>query len=185
MATRWLSISKCWYRRNRVSMWSFDQFWCYYGYQRDLTRKRKHYKTLFVLTQVSNFFRQFSFKGLTVLMHSFKSAVVKLQFCWFWLDEDERHTFFRSHFRIAIEQTRWISDPLKNIKMRHFGMIFKLCELLSPVVLSSGFSFLYLFVPALCKSFRVESFLGPVSCAHLWCQHRVQHDKWSASLKHI
>ena len=126
MATRWLSISKCWYRRNRVSMWSFDQFWCYYGYQRDLTRKRKHYKTLFVLTQVSNFFRQFSFKGLTVLMHSFKSAVVKLQFCWFWLDEDERHTFFRSHFRIAIEQTRWISDPLKNIKMRHFGMIFKL-----------------------------------------------------------
>ena len=128
MATRWLSISKCWYRRNRVSMWSFDQFWCYYGYQRHLTRKRKHYKTLFVLTQVSNFFRQFSFKGLTVLMHSFKSAVVKLQFCWFWLDEDERHTFFRSHFRIAIEQTRWISDPLKNIKMRHFGMIFKHCD---------------------------------------------------------
>ena len=40
-------------------------------------------------------------------------------------------------------------------------------KLLRPVVLSSGFSFLYLFVPALCKSFRVESFLGPVSCAHL------------------
>ena len=64
-----------------------------------------YYKTLFVLTQVSNFFRQFSFKGLTVLMHSFKSAVVNMQFC-FWEFEVERHTFFLSNFRIAIEQTR-------------------------------------------------------------------------------
>ena len=68
-----------------------------------------------------------------------------------------------------------------------FSLRSTLCFLLN--ILDSGvvlsFSFLYLFVPALCKSFRVESFLGPVSCAHLWCQHRVQHDKWSASLKHI
>ena len=63
-------------------------------------------------------------------------------------------TFKKSHF--------------STIQVRHLGVIFKDSELLSPVVLSSGFSFLYLFVPALCKSFRVESFLGPaVSCAHL------------------
>ena len=46
LATWWVSISKCWYRRNSVSMRPFDQFRCYHGYQRHLARKREYTHTL-------------------------------------------------------------------------------------------------------------------------------------------